>query len=198
MTGSIRNKVRGLVLFSSITVALAFGLSFYFALVWNQSAISGRYPELLPVVSKLKGLLVLNTFGFTVIIIASFIVLSHLVTSRIFKPLGKLQKDITTIARNRMPHISSEEAHGPFAGLERSFASAVSVLYERELKDIKTLEKSHKVISSFPGNGALGEEIRAMIDDRRARLDMDKPDNRLESGSDTRISGEDTVFMQPS
>ena len=109
MTGSLRWRIKLLVLASTIVVALAFGISFYYALVSNEAAIAKQIPELEVVVKKLKSLLIVNTVGFAAVIIASFFALSAIVTSRMFRPLGFIQKDLMTIADGGLPRKSEEE-----------------------------------------------------------------------------------------
>ena len=71
-----------LILAGMLTVALIFGISFYFALLSNQSALARQFPELEEVAVKLRSILMLNTAVFAAIIIASFVLLASIVTSR--------------------------------------------------------------------------------------------------------------------
>ncbi|MCX5752304.1 MAG: hypothetical protein NTW97_01525, partial [Candidatus Krumholzibacteria bacterium] len=90
----VRIRVGYLMLAGMLTVALIFGISFYFALLSNQSAVARQFPELEDVAAKLKSILLMNTFAITAIIILSFFLLTSIATARIFQPLALLHRDL--------------------------------------------------------------------------------------------------------
>ena len=137
MTAGVRARSGLLVLLSSSAVALAFGISFYFALVSSGTAIATQFPELAPVVSKLKSILVVNTFGFVSIIILSFWVLSRLVTSKMFVSLGIVMSGLRKAAENRYPEQTFSGGGGPFGEFESLWSTVVSETREREKREIE-------------------------------------------------------------
>ena len=50
----LKKKISIIIGLSTLVVAAAFGISFYFAFISNSSAISRQIPELEPVVDQLK------------------------------------------------------------------------------------------------------------------------------------------------
>jgi hypothetical protein len=162
MCGAIRRRVMILVACSTLAVALAFGLTFYYALIASQSAIARQIPELDSVVGKMKGLLVVNTLVFVAIIIASFFVLASIVTARMFHPLEVLHRRLLDIAGGALPRVEpsgSEE----FAGIEEALRTAVAVIRDRERAELEALAKEQEALSgdlqSEGARRALGEII---------------------------------------
>jgi len=100
MTSGIRMRSGLMVLLSSGAVALAFGVSFYFALLSSQTAVATQFPELAPIVTKLKSILVVNTVGFICVIIASFWILSRMITTKMFVSLGIVMNGLRKAAEN--------------------------------------------------------------------------------------------------
>ena len=194
MTGNLKWRLRLLILASTLVVALAFGISFYYALVSNEAAIAQQIPELEAVVGKLKSLLIVNTIGFTIVVIASFFVLSALVTSRMFRPLGFIQKDLMEIADGGLPRKSVEEEEGPFGSMSSTFAGAVYALRERELQEIEELKTCGKLLSSMPGTDEIQKKIEKMINQKGILLGRSAPAD----GEGEASEGEsDELFMQP-
>ena len=194
MTGSLRWRIRLLVLASTLVVALAFGISFYHALVSNEAAIAQQLPELEVVVKKLKSLLIVNTVGFAVVIIASFYALSVIVTSRMFRPLGFIQKDLMAIADGELPRKPEEDENGPFFGLSSTFSGAVYTLRERELKEIEELKTCAKLLSSMPGTDEALKRIEELISNKGTLLGRTGPED---AAGDTSEGESDELFMQP-
>ncbi|MBN1164337.1 MAG: hypothetical protein JXB45_07145 [Candidatus Krumholzibacteriota bacterium] len=196
MARTLRNRIRGLILFSSLTVALAFGLSFYYALVSSKSAISSQFPELAFLVNQLKSALVMNTFGFAAVIIISFYVLTLLITTRIFRPLGHIQKGIIDLAGNRIPDLPPEPESGPFSDFEASYRNLVSVLADRDRRDTETLSGCLEKLSAVPGFKEVKQSLEELRETRQLRLGSIPPRKSAESPTAGETE-ENPVFMQP-
>ena len=194
MTSGIRMRSGLLVLLSSGAVALAFGVSFYFALVSSQTAVATQFPELAPIVTKLKSILVVNTVGFVGIIIASFWVLSRLLTSKMFVSLGIVMSGLRKAAENRYPEADLSSETGPFGEFESTWNTVVQETRAREKNEIEVLEKS---LVSLSGPGA--EETRAviekMIGEKKQRICEGSGGRTGESAGGA--GTDDALFMQP-
>lgn len=194
MTSGIRMRSGLLVLLSSSAVALAFGISFYFALVSSQTAVAMQFPELAPIVAKLKSILLVNTVGFVGIIIASFWILSRLITSKMFLSLGVVMAGLRKAAENRYPESDHSSETGPFGEFEATWNTVLQETRARDKHEIDVLEKS---LPSLSGPGA--EESRAfitkLIDEKKQRLGAGAGGQGSEqSGS---AGSDDALFMQP-
>ncbi|MBN2185210.1 MAG: hypothetical protein JW746_07770 [Candidatus Krumholzibacteriota bacterium] len=196
IAGKIKKRIRLLVFCSALTVALAFGMSFYFALVYNTSAVSSQFPELLPIVSKLKNLLVVNTFAFSLIIIGSFYYLSILVTKRIFKPLESIHKDIISISKNKLPQVEKIEDQMIFSSLNNAFALMVENLRDREIDERNRLFES---LGTGPEAG-IPDKSRKLIESMIAEKDLRSGAERASGAEGVSGGGIDdgAVFMQQS
>ena len=194
MTSGIRIRSGLMVLLSSGAVALAFGISFYFALVSSQTAVAMQFPELAPVVSKLKSLLVVNTIGFVVIVIASFWVLSRLITSKMFVSLGVVMAGLRRAAENRYPETASSTETGPFGEFEATWNTVLQDTRSREKHEIEVLERSLPALSG-PGAEESRALITRMIDEKKQRICA------VAGGRDGETAGsagtDDALFMQP-
>ena len=155
IAGAIKSRIRVILVAGMLAVALTFGLSFYFAVVSNTTAVARQVPELETVVSKLKTLLVVNTFVFALIIIASFFVLSMLLTSRLFRPLGTLQEGLMAISKGTLPQEIETASDSPLSSLQVTLKEAICRLHEKETREIEKLSKCIE-------NGS-EEECRALI-----------------------------------
>jgi hypothetical protein len=194
MTGSIRTRIKLLVFMSTLVVALAFGLSFYFALIANESAISKQIPELEAVVSKLKNLLTINTVGFVAILIGSFYLLSQLITARMFRPLGFIQKDLMSIADGTIPKLGATEKMGAFTNFNSAFRSALFGMRERENKEIEELKSCIDLLSRPSGISEAKTRIDGIIKAKGAALGIVEGEKE-DTGTD--IDESDPLFMQP-
>lgn len=192
---NVRKHIGWLIVGSCVTVALAFGLSFYFGLVSSSSAVSTQFPELLPVVNKLKNLLISNTVVFVLIIIASFFLLSVLVPKRIFGPLTSIQRGMISISRNKLPDITAVSEHGAFEALERSFINLVTTLRDRDLDDNKKLGNCLESISSIQGLDETKKIIELMIAERQSRTGSNEIASQ--KNNEPTGKGDRPVFMQP-
>ena len=190
MVSGIRIRTGLMVLASSGAVALAFGVSFYFALVSGQTAVTGQFPELAPIVTKLKSLLVVNTAGFMAIVIASFWLLSRLITTRMFRPLGTVMAGLRKAVEDRYPESREPDGTGPFGEFETSWTSAVTEIRARESREIGILEESVQFVSDTDSR----DSIEKMIEEKKRRILSDA------SNAAAQASGEgtgDELFMQP-
>ena len=160
-------------------------MSFYVGLVSGQSAIASQIPELEEVVSRLKGSLIVNTFGFGAVLAASLFLLSHLVTSRIFRPLETVELGIHALGRGEFPARTAADADGPFAGFAAGFDDAVEALRDRE----REYEALNALLDAHPS--VVNERIAEMIERKRSSI----------AGADgARASADDAgdpLFMQP-
>ena len=194
MVSGIRMRTGLLVLLSSGAVALAFGVSFYFALVSSQTAVATQFPELAPIVTKLKSLLVVNTIGFVGIIIASFWVLSRLLASKMFVSLGVVMSGLRKAAENRYPESAQSSETGPFGEFEATWNTVVHETRTREKHEIEVMEQS---LASLSGPGA--EETKAaivkMIDEKKQRICEGSSDTAGETSGGA--GTDDALFMQP-
>ena len=187
---ALRKRLRMLVFFSTMTVALAFGVSFYFGLVSGGSSITGQFPELESIVVKMKNLLLMNTLGFVAVIIASFYLLARLVLNRIFLPLAAIERKMTDFNDSgRLPEGCCDNS-GPFGSLSESFGSFVTRLEAEAEEEAVILDKA---LSALPETGDGISEQLAMLSRRKARAL-----GRMKDDPDSKTStGESEVFMQP-
>jgi len=190
MTSGIRMRSGLLVLLSSASVALAFGISFYFALVSSETAVTMQFPELAPIVTKLKTTLVLNTVGFVAVIIASFWILSRMITSKMFTSLGTVMVGLRKAAENRYPEGPDRIGSGPFGDLESTWNTVVKETRSREKREIEVMEKSLPSIS----DASMREAVIGLIQEKKKRIGEDKVSGTSESG---RSGPENPLFMQP-
>ncbi|MEN8210039.1 MAG: hypothetical protein ABFR50_12395, partial [Candidatus Fermentibacteria bacterium] len=194
MTSGIRMRSGLLVLHSSSAVALAFGISFYFALISSQTAVAMQFPELAPIVAKLKSLLVVNTTGFVAVIIVSFWFLSRMLTSKMFISLGIVMTGLRKAAENRYPETSLTSETGPFGEFERVWNTVVQDTRDKESHEIDILEKTLSLLSG-PEVVEARASIEKMIDEKKQRICTGS------GGRDGAASGgtgtDDALFMQP-
>lgn len=194
MTSGIRMRSGLIVFLSSSAVAFAFGLSFYFALVSSETAVAMQFPELAPIVAKLKSMLVINTIGFVAIIISSFWFLSRMVTSRMFVSLGIVMTGMRKAAENRYPETSEPSETGPFGEFEATWNIVVHETRDREKHEISVLEQSLSALSG-PGSDEARASIEMMIAQKKQRIcaGSSSPEDKSAAGSGT----DDALFMQP-
>lgn len=177
----LKKRIIFLITLSTLTVAIAFGLSFYFAFISSTSAISGQIPELEPVVSKMKSLLLVNTFGLVAIIIASLFILNRITVSRLFSPLGTLNRDMKEISEGRFPKSAKKKAPGSFNTLSFSFHQMLSAIRKRESEDIGRLKDSLDLLRSNR-HAEAAEIMEQMIFDKNGYLTgKESGENALET-----------------
>ncbi|MCK4235862.1 MAG: hypothetical protein KAX38_02005 [Candidatus Krumholzibacteria bacterium] len=190
---SVKNRIKILLVASTLTVALAFGFSFYFALLSNESAIAMKVPELETVVSKLKNLLVINTFAFIAIIIASFYALSALITSKMFYPLGTTQVGLIKITEGMLPMENNSVEEGPFSSFDTTFKAAISALREKENSEIKELVQCLTLISDPSTTAKVQHKLEKIVKSKNTFLGLS---DHKETGIE-RDKESDSLFMQP-
>lgn len=186
----IRGRIRILLLVSNLSVALVFGLSFYFSLVSAESALANMVPELAELAERFKSTLTLNTLAFAGIIIGSFAALALLVTKRLFKPLEAIEKGLDMLASGRVPPAPQYSAGGPFDTLRESYISAREQIEKREQSDISTLEEC---LMDMEKGIDVTESLRNLIEEKNRY--SGKKDPQEEKGN--KGSSEDPIFMQP-
>jgi methyl-accepting chemotaxis protein len=189
----IRKRIMVLMTSAMLTVALVFGMTFYVALLANESAVARQIPELHAVAAQLKNMLMTNTLVFAAIIIGSFLFLSSIVTTRMFRSLTTLYTNLLAVAEGPLPESEAVDNEDPFSPLNDALASAIASLRAREQMEITELDRIAEALS---GTGALPyasiklQEIikgkKTMIVGSAAREET--PAKRQE---------EDSLFIQP-
>jgi len=203
ISSGIRRRIMALILCSTLAVALAFGLSFYYALVANQSAVAQQIPELAEVAAKLKNILIINTLAFVAIIIASFFVLARIVTSRMFQPLGLLHRYLTTLASGRLPRPVEVSGEGAFAGIEDALRGAVAVIRDRERSELEKLAQSREAIGEVRAPSQVRAAIEEVIASKSTFLGMNEQipaaqtEEMNERAARARELEEDPLFIKP-
>jgi hypothetical protein len=194
VTSGIRMRTGLMVLLSSSAVAIAFGMSFYFALISSETAVATQFPELAPVVTKLKSVLVVNTIGFVGVIIASFWILSRMITSKMFVSLGAVLSGLRKAAEDRYPKIPETRASGPFGDIESSWNTVVHEIRDRERSEIEILEKSLASLGG-PGAAETRSSVEKLIAEKKARICAGQADNSDRPAGSR--DADDALFMQP-
>jgi len=193
IAGGLKNRLRWLILAGMIIVGLVFGCTFYFALVSNQSALAAQVPELEAVAEKLKSLLVMNTVIFAVIIAASFLVLSSIVTSRMFQPLALLHRNLLALAEGKIPRSFDRGERGAFSALDDAFQAAVSGTYDRERAEIAELSACAAALERSGGAPDTARALRDLATRKSSRIGASEP----LGGARAKGAKEDPLFIQP-
>jgi len=165
----IKFRVRTLVLLSSVSLAIVFSASFYFALLSNSTAIAKQIPELADVSDKMKGLLTLNVMIFAVVVIASFYLLSRIVTSRIFREIDEFDEVLLNIASNKLPERDAIEPGGAFEELGVSIKNVIGTLRDKEIRELEVLRKVQRDLQS---TGPAFKELQKIINYKRDFLGL--------------------------
>ena len=194
MTSGIRMRAGLMVLLSSSAVAFAFGISFYFALISSQTAVAMQFPELAPIVAKLKSLLVVNTIGFVAVIVVSFWFLTRLIVSKMFTSLGIVMTGLRKAAENRYPETSHTSETGPFGEFESLWNTVVQDIREKERYEIDILEKSLLLLSG-PEASEARSSIEKMIGEKKQRICMGS--GAGDAAASSSGGTDDALFMQP-
>lgn len=194
ISGQLKFKIRILLLASTLIVAIAFGLSFYFSLISSEAAIVKQIPELESVYGKMKSMLIINTFAVILIIVASLYILSILVTTNLFRPVGSAQKGLISLANNSLPYISElGSGQGPFSDFNKNLAEAVENIREKQSIEIEKLKQCLALLSANDNREA-GRKLEKLIQEKSSYLGTYK---NVE-GDSADNSPEKDVFMQPS
>jgi hypothetical protein len=189
----VKGRIRWLFLAGMVAVALVFGLTFYFALISNQSALARQVPELEAVAEKLKSVLVVNTLIFVAIIVASFVALGTVITSRLFEPLALLHRDLAGMAEAKFLRVSEERERGPFSVLDEALRAAVSALRDRERKEIEELLRLADTLSRNPQSQETARTLRDLAAGKAAFIGS--VETRREARE--KEAGKDPLFIQP-
>ncbi len=191
---ALKRRIIILLLLSTLVVAVMFGLSFYFALVSNETAVAGQVPELEAVVGKLKRILITNTIAFAAVIIVSLYALSSLITTRMFRPLESMMRDMRIIGKGKLPDARAPYREEPFAGFDAMFGQVLSVLKEREKREIEEINQCLSVLS----NTSAGKEIRYTLEKILKEKDgFLGTGGEVEAGGQSEKTEEDDLFLQP-
>jgi methyl-accepting chemotaxis protein len=189
----VRSRIGYLVLAAMLTVALIFGISFYFALLSNQSAVARQFPELEEVASKLKNILMVNTFAIIAIIIASFLLLAHIVSSRIFQPLALLHRDLVAVAGGKLPRRGEKRERGAFSALETAWNAALGCIQEKEFREIKELADCAATLSRSGSSHEIAERLQKIAEQKKAFVGVDE----LHPEALEKETKRDPLFIQP-
>jgi len=187
----VKGRIIFLILAGMIAVALVFGFTFYFALVANQSALARQVPELEIVAGRLKSLLIMNTLVFVVIIIASFFILSCIITARMFHSLALLHRDLAAIAGGKLPRGVEGREGGPFSALDDALRTMISTVREREHKEIEELTRCADALSGKVPRPETAQRLRELIAGKVAFIGSPK------SAGEAGEKKEDPLFIQP-
>jgi methyl-accepting chemotaxis protein len=189
----IRSRVGCLIIAGMLTVALIFGISFYFALLSNQSAVARQFPELEDVAAKLKSILMVNTIAITAIIILSFFLLATIVTSRIFHPLAMLHNDLISTAGGKLPRRGEMRGSGAFSALETAWSAALECIHEKEIREIKELADCAASLSRSGSSNEVATKLRELSERKKSFIGGAEihPES---TGKETK---KDPLFIQP-
>ncbi|MCD6379551.1 hypothetical protein J7M07_03800 [bacterium] len=191
----LKKRMLLLLTSSTVIVAIAFGVSFYFAFISTGSAIATQIPALSPVVSKLKNLLIFDTFGLVIIIIGSIYIFNRLTTTRFFTGLEMIQKEMVKISKGHLPSRKSTKAEGPFVGFETAFSIMLSSIREKESNELAQLGEYLEYIES-QDYLKLKSCIKKLIIQKREYLNTSNLKiEKMGSGVQQKT---DEIFVQPS
>jgi hypothetical protein len=186
----LKRRIIILLLSSTLVVALMFGLTFYFALLSNETAVVNRMPELESVVSTMKRILLINTFAVAGILVVSLYVLSVLITNRTFQPLESIMRDFSAIGGGTLPDRRSVDREEPFAGFDEMFSRVLSALHEREGKEIEDIQRCLAIVEESEDGRHVRSVLEKMLREKNDFLGVDAADTR--TGDE-----EDPLFLQP-
>ncbi len=194
IAGKIKMQIRVLLLVSTLVVALAFGLSFYFSLISSEAAMVKQIPELEAVSGKMKSMLLVNTFAVILIIAASLYILSILITAKLFRPVGVAQRGLISLARGSFPRLSETgTGHGPFACFNKNMMQAVEKIKDKESSEIDELKKCLTLLSRKEFM-EMGKKLEKLIREKETYLGDGSNEN---TGGEEKSAQQD-IFMQPS
>ncbi|HMA75822.1 MAG TPA: hypothetical protein VKO43_00775 [Candidatus Krumholzibacteriaceae bacterium] len=191
--GELKKRVLILITSSTVVVAVAFGVSFYFAFIATGSAMSRQAPELLPIVSKLKDLLLFNTFGVIGIILLSLYIFNRITTSKYFDTLIQIRRKMKEIAHGPLPSKSDLNTKGPFGETESSFRFMLSKIEEKEARELEKLEEINGYLESEDYIN-LETSINNLINRKRNYLSGRKEAEKIQGKVSSNSS--DRVFLQ--
>ncbi|HUV35631.1 MAG TPA: hypothetical protein VMX58_01685 [Patescibacteria group bacterium] len=200
LSSGLKRRIIVLIVTSTMVVALTFGLSFYFALISNETAVAKQMPELESLAGTLKRILLINTLAFAAVIIASLYALSSLITARMFHPLESMMRDLLSIGKGTLPRQREPIRKEPFAGFEELFETVLATLQDREEREIEEIRQCISILSNEnDASGEAGiEEIKRslvkMLQEKGSFLGVNGEDI---PGAEESTSEHDPLFMQP-
>ncbi len=152
-----------------------------------------QFPELEEIAAKLKGILLVNTVAITAIIIASFLLLASIVTSRIFQPLALLHRDLFALAGGKLPRNGEKPERGAFSALETAWNAAHASIREKELKEIKELADCAASLVRGGSPSTIAGKLLEISERKKAFVGAAEiPPESIEKGS-----SKDPLFIQP-
>jgi len=136
-----------------------------------------------------------NTLGFVGVIIASFYLLTSIITSRMFHPIGTVYRSLVDLGNGKIPVGVEESADGPFSGLQKACGDAVDDLRTGLEKDIERLGDCLLHMEK-PGEDEDAKKIlQDMILEKRKNLGEHTETNTEDP--DPCAGDNDPLFMQP-
>jgi len=191
----LKKRITVMICMSTLVVAAAFGVSFYFAFISSGSAIAQQIPQLSQVVEKLKSQLLFNTFGLVAVIIASIFILNRLIVRRIFGNIGRIGKSLNEIAEGKLPERGGIDPEAGFEEISSACNFMLSKLRQKEAEELKQLERCLE-ISGAGSNKELQVILKSMISSKKKSLEGGEPSDKREKNSQNEKN--DGVFLQPS
>jgi hypothetical protein len=195
LAGKVKFRIMMLVLFSTITVAIAFGVSFYFGLVSGGSAISQQFPELGGIARKMTSILMMNTLGFVVIIIGSLYLLGKLITKRMFGAIGVIIANMQALTDSGRISDIEEIDPGPFEPLDIAYRAFVERIRDMEFSEVKRLQNIIDEASETGFDASHLDIARELIMEKTAKTGISTPGKNSVAGRSS--NDDDPVFMQP-
>ncbi|MFO7915199.1 MAG: hypothetical protein R6U43_05855 [Candidatus Krumholzibacteriales bacterium] len=193
---TLKKRIGLMIGLSTLVVAAAFGLSFYFAFISNSSAIARQIPELAPVVDQLKSHLLMNTFGLLVIIIASILLLNKLIANRVFNNIGRIGKSMNEIAGGSLPERGSIDPNEGFSYISSAHNMMLSGLRKKEASEIERLGKCLEMSASGK-NQELQELLGKMVKNKKIFLGIESGAEAEDKAGDSQNEKKDGIFLQP-
>ena len=194
----LKKRIGLMIGLSTLVVAIAFGVSFYFAFISNSSAIARQIPELEPVVNQLKSQLLINTFGVVAIIIASIILLNKLIVSRVFKNIGRIARSMNEIADGSLPEKGSVDPGEGFSSISAAYNGMLSSLRKRETEEIGKLSKCLDM-SGSRNDQEVQALLKEMIENKKDSLRIEgKAESENKKADHSQNEKKDGIFLQPS
>lgn len=199
LSRGLKRRIIVLIVTSTLVVALTFGLSFYFALVSNETAVAQQMPELESLAGTLKRILLINTLAFAAVIIASLYALSSLITARMFRPLESMMNDLLSIGTGSLPVQRDHVREEPFAGFNEMFGTVLTVLQEREEREIGEIRQCISILSdqkdasSEAGIEEIKRTLGKILQEKGSFLGVGSENDPGEESA----AEHDPLFMQP-
>ena len=190
---ALRRRIIILIITSTMVVALTFGISFYFALVSNETAVATKMPELESLVGNLKRILLINTFAFAAVIIASLYALSSLITARMFRPIESMMRDLRALGTGALPVHREPVRDEPFTGFDEMFNTVLSALQSREQKESEEIRQCLSILTAEADVEKIKCKLNGILQEKENFLGSGGVGGNEERPEDEH----DPLFMQP-